>query len=300
MTDPEPCTGYLAARGCEEQLRAELGDVSEEIGRLMLAPGPARPAAWAANIWHEPQRLTIESIGHAARTLRTIQRNWMLYSTAHHRRAALVQEKLPHVSARPLVFPQPAPTAPLGSWTLLDAHTLLAAGRCSSAFPHGEMEFVQDRESPPNRAYLKLFEALTLHGSMPGPGDTCLDLGSSPGGWTWVLAQTGAHVISVDKAPLDPRIAQLPNVEFRQESAFGLDPNGMQDVRWLCCDVACYPERLLELVKRWLDTCPHMICTLKFQGETDHATSARFAAIPGARLTHLHHNKHELTWMLGG
>jgi len=39
------------------------------------------------------------------------------------------------------------------------------------------------------------------------------------------------------------------------------------------------------------------VCTLKFQGETDHATAARFAAIPGSTLRHLYHNKHELTWI---
>jgi 23S rRNA (cytidine2498-2'-O)-methyltransferase len=39
------------------------------------------------------------------------------------------------------------------------------------------------------------------------------------------------------------------------------------------------------------------VCTLKFQGPTDHETARRFAAIPGSRLMHLHHNKHELTWI---
>ena len=63
--------------------------------------------------------------------------------------------------------------------------------------------------APPNRAYLKLWEALTLaanmpDGRMPRPGELCLDLGSSPGGWSWVLQKLGARVISVDKAPLDP------------------------------------------------------------------------------------------------
>lgn len=300
MSELDPCTGYLAASGYESQLREELTDVTAEFGRLMLAPGAARPAAWAANVWHDPARIPIESIGHGARELRAIQRNWAHYSFAHHRRATLLQEKLPHVSARPLIFPKPAPTAPLGSWTMLDQNTILAAGRCSSAVPNGEVAFVEDRQAPPNRAYLKLFEALTLFGSIPGPGDTCLDLGSSPGGWTWVLQQTGARVISVDKAPLEPKIAHLPGVEFRQESAFGLDPQTIGKVDWLCCDIACYPERLLDLVNKWLEVCPRLICTIKFQGATDHVTAARFASIPGSRLQHLHHNKHELTWMRDG
>jgi len=36
---------------------------------------------------------------------------------------------------------------------------------------------------------------------------------------------------------------------------------------------------------------------MKFQGETDQETARRFAAIPGSQLRHLHHNKHELTWI---
>jgi 23S rRNA (cytidine2498-2'-O)-methyltransferase len=66
--------------------------------------------------------------------------------------------------------------------------------------------------------------------------------------------------------------------------------------------VVCYPARLLGLAERWLaaGTCRRLVCTIKFQGATDHETARRFAAIPGSRLLHLHHNKHELTWMKPG
>jgi 23S rRNA (cytidine2498-2'-O)-methyltransferase len=112
------------------------------------------------------------------------------------------------------------------------------------------------------------------------------------------LARLGARVISVDKAPLDPGIAAMPGVEMRQESAFALDPRAFGPIDWLFSDVVCYPARLLRLVERWLDAgaCRRFVCTLKFQGATDHETARRFAAIPGSRLLHLHHNKHELTW----
>ena len=295
----ESATAYLAAEGFEEELRTELGEVSEAHGRLLLAPGPPRAAAWAANVWLEPRRLKIASVGDAAKQLRAIQRNWALYSHALHRRAALIEAKLPKVSAKPLAFPAPAPTAPLGSWTLLDAETVLASARCSSPFPNGAVRFVEDRAAPPSRAYLKLWEALTLFGEHPAPGETCLDLGSSPGGWTWALARLGARVVSVDKAPLDPRVAAMPGVEFRRESAFALDPRDLGPVDWLFSDVVCYPPRLLALVERWLaaGACKRFLCTVKFQGATDHETARRLAAIPGSRLLHLHHNKHELTWM---
>ena len=299
MSEAPAFTAYLAAEGFVEDLRAELGEVSAAYGRLLLAPGPARPAAWAANIWHGPVRLAVASIGDAAKRLRAMQRNWALYSHAHHRRAALIEAKLPKVSAKPLRFPEPAPTAALGSWTLIDEVTVLASPRCSSPFPNGEARFVEDKAAPPSRAYLKLWEALTLLGEHPEPGSLCLDLGSSPGGWTWALARLGARVVSVDKAPLEPRIATMPGVEVRRESAFALDPRALGPVDWLFSDVVCYPPRLLGLVERWLaaGTCRRFVCTLKFQGPTDRETARRFAAIPGSRLVHLHHNKHELTWM---
>jgi 23S rRNA (cytidine2498-2'-O)-methyltransferase len=269
-------------------------------GRLVLAPGPQRPAAWAQNIWYEPLRIPIASIGDAVKRLRAIQRNWVLYDFQLHRRAALIQEQLPKVSARPLVFGEPIPTAPLGSWTLLEVDTILAAPRCSSPFSHGEIRFVEDRFGPPSRAYLKLWEAFTLIDAHPRTGELCLDLGSSPGGWTWGLQRFGAEVISVDKAPLDPGIAALPGITHLKQSAFALDPGEIGRVDWLFSDLICYPARLLTLIRRWLDhgRVRNYLCTIKFQGATDHETTRAFANIPGSRLMHLSANKHELTWVL--
>ena len=292
-------TAYLAAEGFVDELADELGGAELIHDRLLVAAEPPCSAAWTANTWLDPQEIAIVSISDAAAKLRAIQRNWAVYAPRLHRRATLIQEQLPNVSAKPIVFGAPQPAAPLGSWTLLDAGTILAAPHCTSPFPNGEIRFVEDRTGPPSRAYLKLWEALTLIGRRPGPGETCLDLGSSPGGWSWALQQMGTHVISVDKAPLAPGIARLPGIEHRRESAFALDPSAVGPVDWLFSDVVCYPARLLGLVERWLaaGTCRNFVCTLKFQGKTDHMTARRFAAIPGSQLRHLFHNKHELTWI---
>jgi 23S rRNA (cytidine2498-2'-O)-methyltransferase len=295
-------TAYLAAERFAEELDQELEGVDTTHGRLLIASGPPRPAAWAANVWLDPQEIAIVSISGAAAKLRAIQRNWAVYAPRLYRRAMLIQEQLPKVSAKPLVFGTPAPAAPLGSWTLLDSGTVLAAPHCTSPFPNGEIQFVEDRSGPPSRAYLKLWEALTLIGRRPGRGEICLDLGSSPGGWSWALQQMGARVISVDKAPLAPEIARLPGIEHWHESAFALDPTTIGPVDWLFSDVVCYPARLLTLVERWLaaGTCRNFVCTIKFQGPTDHETARRFAAIRGSQLRHLYHNKHELTWIRTG
>ena len=291
--------GYLAPDGFLADLETELeGRVEERFDRLLLARPPTSPPAWVANTWLDPRRIPIASIGEGARKLRDIQRNWSLYSFAHHRRAALIAEKLPKVSAKPIVFGTPAPTAPLGAWTLLAPDMMLVSPATSSPFVNGEPEFVEDRTGPPSRAYLKLWEFFTVTDLRPSPGERCLDLGASPGGWTWVLATLGARVIAVDKAPLAANVAAMPNVQSRNESAFAIDPKAVGPIDWLLCDVICYPDRLLALVQKWLESglAKRFVCSVKFQGPTDIATQRAFASIPGARLLHLHHNKHELTW----
>ncbi len=295
---------YLAAEGFEAELQEELrrggASIAAWHGRLALSPDPPRAAAWSLDTWTAPQEIAIASVKSAADALRGIQRNWSLYAASHFRRAALIEARLPPVKARPLAFPSPAPSAHLGAWTLLDADRLLASPTKSSPFVNGAVQFVEDREGPPSRAYLKLWEALTRIGRWPQPGETCLDLGASPGGWSWALAQLGARVIAVDKAPLDAAVAALPNVTMLQESAFGLDPRQQPAVDWLFSDVICYPARLLGLVQRWREAgkARHFCCTIKFQGATDHDVAAEFAAMPGAVLFHGAHNKHELMFTL--
>lgn len=296
-------TGYLAARERVDDVIAELSRAAprekiEVHDRLVLGYGPPKKLCWSQNTWINPRVIQFNSIGEAASSLTAMQRNWTLYSFTQHRRAKLIQEKLPPIRFKPLKFPSPLPKAPLGSWTLLDHNTLVASPDCSSLFPHGEVTFAEDKLTPPNRAYLKLWEVFTLLEKMPGPGERCLDLGSSPGGWTWVLQQLGAHVTSVDKAPLADHIARLPNIQFMQQSAFALKPSDIGPVDWLFSDVICYPSRLFKYLEQWLKSgTKNFICTLKFQGETDFETIRQFAAIEDCQLRHLSANKHELTWI---
>ncbi|MGI4976635.1 MAG: SAM-dependent methyltransferase, partial [Janthinobacterium lividum] len=156
-----------------------------------------------------------------------------------------------------------------------------------------------DHIGPPSRAYLKLWEACAVWRDWPRAGQTCLDLGASPGGWTWAIASLGAGVVAVDRAPLADKVAAMPGVAMLRESAFALEPEAVAPVDWLFSDIIAYPERLLALVSRWIASgrVARVVCTVKFQGETDHAAAEGFAAIPGGRLVHLFHNKHELTFL---
>ena len=107
------------------------------------------------------------------------------------------------------------------------------------------------------------------------------------------------QVIAVDRAPLAPSVAALPNVTFLRHDAFTLRPEYIGALDWLFCDAACYPARLYGWIETWLASglCKNYVCTIKMQGSGDMETARLFAAIPGGTVVHLYHNKHELTWM---
>lgn len=295
---PQQFTAYLAPLDLEASLKGELKNITQEYDRLILAKGPPQTAYFAQNIWLNPQVISFHSISDAAKKLRALGKLWSFYPYKNIRKAALIKEKLPYFSPKPLEFPAKLSPTPLGSWTLLDDKTLLASPSCSSSFSCGEALF-QETKVPPSRAYLKLWEALTIAGKMPGPDDTCLEVGASPGSWTWVLQSLGARVTAVDRASLDPSVSSLPNIKFMKKDAFALTPQDFPKLDWIFSDLICYPEKLLTWVKQWLDIHAdvNFVCTLKFQGENAYDIAKIFAEIPGSHVTHLFHNKHELTWI---
>ncbi len=292
---------YHAAPGFMAHLEGELPEPYRRDGDLLTVMGEERTAYWTRNVWKEPFTAEFGSISDAARLLKGMQRNWAHYPTRNARRGELIAAALPPLPSKPKAFPFSVPSAPMGAFTLLDEHTLLASAACSSQWPNGRLDFAEDREGPPSRAYRKLWEALVVAGAMPGPGRRCVDAGACPGGWTWALAGLGAEVVAIDRAPIDERVAAMPGVSFIKHNAFTIKPEDIGPVDWFCSDVICYPPALYDWVSLWLDSglARNFVCTIKMQGaEWDRQTVARFAAIPGSRVTHLWHNKHELTWLL--
>lgn len=291
---------YLAPEGLGASLLGELNAAGVEIsswhGRLAISPDPPIAATWALDIWTAPGLYSVASVKTAADILRGMQRNWAAYPVEYHRRMALIEARLPPVKARRLVFPEPAPAGHLGAWTLLAPDLMLASPTKTSPFVNGECLFVEDRVGPPSRAYLKLWEACTRLGVWPQPGETCIELGASPGGWTWALARLGSNVTAIDRAPLDPTVAAMPGVIWRTGDAFSVTP---EPADWLFSDIIAYPDRLTEMLTAWIASgqVARIICSIKFQGETDHTAARALAAIPNARLLHLFHNKHELTFL---
>ena len=279
----------LAGRAYMRQERLFWGDIED-----------AFLARWAANVWRGLYGIEFDSISDCAKALTALQRNWWPYLPAGSSRASYIQKALPHVGAKPILFTgRQTAYPPLGSWRLLEDHRVLASTRCDSPRPNGEWEFLEDRVGPPNRAYLKLWEAFTRLGVAPQKGDICLDLGASPGGWTWVLQQMGVCVKAFDRSPLRADLMAAPGVSFIEADAFRVDLSLYPEATWLFCDVICYPEKLYEWVSSSVlpSSISHAVCTLKFQGREHYGIIDDFLQIPNSWLGHLSQNKHELTWV---
>lgn len=296
-------------------------------GNIVYKENFPKDVFWSRLCMEEPFMAEFLSISEAADILRSIQRNWIFVPFNCFRRAELIEKKLPFISKKERNFPYDVPSAEMGIWTLLNENQIFASAKTSSPFPRGEIFFKEDKINPPSRAYLKMWEALTLlnfylkkyqekngfvekteamttassgkKNSLPASDSICLDAGACPGGWSWVLDSLGCKIIAIDRSPLRPDLMAKKNIEFIKHDAFTLKPEEIGKIDWLCSDVICYPPRLYDWIIKWIDSdlCEKFICTIKMQGEPDNETVKRFAAIPNSKIVHLTANKHELTWL---
>lgn len=287
-----------------DKRRSPEDEVWGEFDGNLIVRSPSREApltlAWARSTWHHLQLLKFDSIGQAAKFLDDGQspRRYVSASLAAHRRAELIQEKL---RGYPKVWrdfrESLAPTESFGGFLMLDENHLAWSGAVRPRLPLDGPVFNEDKTAP-SRAYLKLWESFHRFGELPIPKAKCFELGASPGGWTTVLRSLEAEVWATDRAELAPALMKDPLVHFEKGDGFQWNPGRLPEMDWVFSDVICYPEKLWDWVQPWLalPRPPKMLCTIKFQGETDYETLMKFAQVPRSQLVHLFQNKHELTW----
>ncbi|MDD5656765.1 MAG: SAM-dependent methyltransferase [Elusimicrobia bacterium] len=170
---------------------------------------------------------------------------------------------------------------------------------CRDAWGGGQRRMSDDPQAP-SRSYLKVEEAYAVLRESPQAGETVVDLGAAPGGWSYSAAKRGAEVLAVDNGPLKGAAKDNPLIRHAQEDAFKFQPAGRAD--WLFCDIIAPPERSLELLLRWVENgwCRKFVVNLKF-GRTDpFPLLRRVEAELAPRCTvlrprHLYHDREELT-----
>ena len=149
--------------------------------------------------------------------------------------------------------------------------------RALSRFPGGIVEISPDRAAP-SRAFAKLAEAEIRLGRRIAAGETCVDLGASPGSWTYLALARGARVTAVDRSPLRDDLMAHPRLTFVRGDAFCYEPP--EPVDWLLCDVIAFPERSYELLETWLAKrwCRQFCVTIKFKGQDEYPKLEGFKA----------------------
>ncbi len=169
-------------------------------------------------------------------------------------------------------------------------------------------------DSAPSRSYLKLEEAFVRFiGSERShylrPQMTATDLGSAPGGWSWLLIQNHLKVSAVDNGPMDRNLLDSGLCEHIIADAFRYNPKYPND--WLICDIVDKPLRVMDLINHWIENrwCKYTIFNLKLpmQQRFKFIESKVFPWIESLlndqlitrwKAKHLYHDRHEVTFML--
>lgn len=109
----------------------------------------------------------------------------------------------------------------------------------------------------PSRSTLKLDEAINLfipaaqQANCLQKGMTAVDLGACPGGWTFQLVSRGMKVEAVDNGSMDDGLMATGLVNYQAADGFKYQPlDGHVD--WLVCDMIEKPEKVSQLITRWL------------------------------------------------
>ena len=285
----------------KKELRDELkflkATVLQETESALWVQDDLNEPIWAQCVWRDVKFLEVSSITDAQKKLKEISPTWRYYGDLCFRRGELIAENLNtiveidkyHFTAGVVKKMPPV-------FTLVEPNLILYSHRVSRPSLNGIMNFKENKLAPPSRAYLKLWEALTILGDWPNKTHSVVDLGACPGSWTWVLAKLGAQVLSIDRSPLDRSLDAFKNVTFQSGNAFALEPEKKD---WVFSDLICYPEKLYEYVQKWVASghCEKFICSIKFAGDPDFEILKRFQEMPHSRVIHLTHNKNEVTWI---
>jgi 23S rRNA (cytidine2498-2'-O)-methyltransferase len=167
----------------------------------------------------------------------------------------------------------------------------------------------------PSRSTLKLEEALLVfltplqREKMLRPGLSAIDLGASPGGWTYQLIKRGMKVTAVDNGTMDKSIMRSGLVRHIRADGFAFKPE--KPVDWMVCDIVEQPSRIACLVAQWMSKgwCRHSIFNLKLPMKKRHEEVKRCVELIdrefkrskttySLQIKHLYHDREEVTGYL--
>jgi hypothetical protein len=186
-------------------------------------------------------------------------------------------------------------------WSLMQARDLL------DPFPGGEHRMPFDAAAP-SRSYLKVEEAFDIMGRLPRKGERVVDLGASPGGWSYAFLKRGCEVLAVDRGPLKIPDRHPSGGRLRHLLVDGVGfrlPREWERADWLACDMLVPPGKTLGLLRRWLEEGRIRRFIVNFKIPQQHPDAIlqpveeMLREIPGLhfRIRQLYHDRREVTAM---
>ena len=158
-------------------------------------------------------------------------------------------------------------------------------------------------ESAVSRAYLKMRESLAWSNFPLRHGDAWTELGCAPGGASQALLERGAHVLGVDPAEVDPRVATHANFSHLKMRGADVRRRTFRGIRYLAADLNVAPELTLATVE---DIVTHssveitgVLLTLKLlewslaNNIPEYLARVRGWGYPDVRARQLSHNRQE-------
>jgi 23S rRNA (cytidine2498-2'-O)-methyltransferase len=147
-----------------------------------------------------------------------------------------------------------------------------------SAWPGGLYPVTLPAEKV-SRAWLKLDEAIATFAIPFTPGERACELGAAPGGSCQRLLESGLHVVGIDPALVDDRVAAHPHFTHWRKRSRDVKLRDFRGFDWIVSDMNIDPVSTLEAIGRVV-TAPGVrplgiVATLKLP------TWARAAALPG-------------------
>ena len=118
----------------------------------------------------------------------------------------------------------------------------------------------------PSRSYLKTEEAFAVCGIEPKDGETVVDLGAAPGGWSYSAAKRGGFVTAIDNGPMKGGAKDHPNIQHYRDDAFKFKPKEGENFDWLLCDLVEEPHHVMRMIRQWFENgwCKQFVINFKF------------------------------------
>jgi 23S rRNA (cytidine2498-2'-O)-methyltransferase len=169
----------------------------------------------------------------------------------------------------------------------------------------------------PSRSTLKLEEAFVVFMSaeerarLLKNGMSAVDLGASPGGWTWQFTSRGMRVTAVDNGRISSELLNSGLVRHVPADGFAFAPRAPVD--WMVCDIVEQPSRIAKLAAQWIGRqwCRRTIFNLKLPMKKRYEEVKRCGDIIASELQkhgvryalsikQLYHDREEVTAYLRG